>query len=153
MNKNNEKRTPDPSAFGGKNKNTNQPDGMTTDIPDLRQIAVTVCTSFLDEVDRGNSKYPHFFRSSAETSGVLYPKSMKVFSLLGDINSVNGMALDQESFDRGEELKKALVVLGAMCIKASYSMCNWQVELEAASAKLEQAQKIATMVNGENQTR
>jgi len=121
--------------------------------PDLRQIAVTACTSFLAEVDRGNSKYPHFFRSSAETSGVLYPKAMKVINLLGDIKSVNGMALDQVSFDNGQELKKALVVLGAMCIKASYSTCNWQAELDQANATLEQAQKIATMINEENQTR
>ena len=101
--------------------------------PTLQQTCVAICGLFMNEVQEANKKYPSFFRSSKEALGVLREEYLEVEELLRMSKTADGYALDQSSLEVQAELKKELIQLGAMCIKALYSSCNLNAECAAFS--------------------
>ena len=119
------------------------------DVPDLQQISLTVCSLFLSELMAANQKYPSFFGSSREALGVIRAQYLDAEQSLLHVKSLNGYALDEDSLAYGDELKIDLIQLGAMCIKAAYSLTNLQDDAEKFSATVRQQQEMAEMINSQ----
>jgi hypothetical protein len=111
--------------------------------PDLRQSARVVCSLFLDELKRANEIYPGVFRSSTEALGSIHKQCMALEYEIAQVKTVDGVALDEES-RYTKDIKREIVQLGAMCIKAAYSLCN----LERECAEFSETLRLQTIVNG-----
>jgi hypothetical protein len=110
----------------------------------LQQSALVVCSLFLAELKRANEIYPVVFRSSTETLGSIHKQCMALEAEIACVKTVDGFALDEES-RYTKDIKRELVQLGAMCIKAAYSLCN----LEKECAEFSETLRLQTIVNGE----
>ena len=109
----------------------------------LQQSAIVMCSLFIAELQRANEIYPTFFESSTEALGSIHKQCMALEHEIASVNIVDGIALDEESVNT-EAIKKEIVQLGAMCIKAAYSLCD----LEKECAEFSETLRLQTIVNG-----
>jgi len=109
----------------------------------LQQSAIVMCSLFIAELQRANEIYPTFFRSSVETLGSIHRQCMALEHEIASVNIVDFIDVDEESVNT-EAIKKEIVQLGAMCIKAAYSLCD----LEKECAEFSETLRLQTIVNG-----
>ena len=107
------------------------------------QQAIVTCSLFISELQRANEIYPTCFLSSVEALGSIHKQCMALEHEIASVKSCDGIALDEESVNT-EAIKKEIVQLGAMCIKAAYSLCN----LEKECAEFSETLRLQTIVNG-----
>ena len=100
---------------------------------EVSKASIMACWMFIAEIETANSKYPAKFNGSKEALGVLREEYLEVEELLRKIKTINGKTSDLYSDIKTDELKGELVQLGAMCIKALYSLCNLERETAAFS--------------------
>lgn len=116
------------------------------DLPTLQQAALTACSLFISELQEANCYHHAAFRSSAEALGVLSKQFMDVQGKLIKSRVVDGGTNDQATIDLSPQLKKDLIQLGAMTIKALYSVCNMADDIAFFSHTLQQNQQVAEML-------
>lgn len=98
--------------------------------PTLEQKEVAICTLFIAELQRANSKFPALL-SSAEAQGVLLRNYTDAEDSLLRLRTVDRVDMPMVC-DTGN-IKHDLVQLGAMCIKAIYSLCDVTADCSAVS--------------------
>lgn len=111
--------------------------------PTLEQKAIAICARFMSELQRENSRYPALL-SSAEAQGVLLRNYTAVEDSLMPLKTID--RVDMPMVCDTENLKHDLIQLGAMCIKAIYSLCNITADCAAVSEiiRLQMAAQEAT---------
>ena len=117
---------------------------MMKPITSIYPAAKCAANLMLAELFAANIKYPDTFNGSKEALGVLREEYLECEELLRKIKTINGQLEDLHSTIKTDELKGELVQLGAMCIKALYSLCD----LERETAELAEATDNIGMAKG-----